>query len=55
MCCAPRCHFMPTSNQRHHGRCRWAATTAAAWGEGIKDLMARTGHDSERTALIYQH
>jgi hypothetical protein len=22
---------------------------------GIKDLMARMGHDSERAALIYQH
>ena len=22
---------------------------------GIKDLMARMGHDSERAAMIYQH
>jgi len=28
---------------------------AAATGAGIKDLMARMGHDSERAALIYQH
>jgi hypothetical protein len=28
---------------------------AAAGGAGIKDLMARMGHDSERAALIYQH
>ena len=26
-----------------------------AGGAGIKDLMARMGHDSERAALIYQH
>jgi integrase len=30
-------------------------TFAAAGGTGIKDLMARMGHDSERAALIYQH
>jgi hypothetical protein len=24
-------------------------------GAGLKDLMARMGHDSERAALIYQH
>ena len=28
---------------------------AAASGVGIKDLMARMGHDSERAAMIYQH
>lgn len=28
---------------------------AAASGAGLKDLMARMGHDSERAALIYQH
>jgi integrase len=35
---------------RHTGN-----TFAAAGGTGIKDLMARMGHDSERAALIYQH
>jgi hypothetical protein len=24
-------------------------------GAGLKDLMSRMGHDSERAALIYQH
>lgn len=28
---------------------------AANSGAGLKDLMARMGHDSERAALIYQH
>jgi hypothetical protein len=28
---------------------------AASGGAGIKDLMARMGHDSERAAMIYQH
>lgn len=28
---------------------------AASSGVGLKDLMARMGHDSERAALIYQH
>jgi hypothetical protein len=28
---------------------------AAASGAGLKDLMARMGHDSERAAIIYQH
>jgi integrase len=35
---------------RHTGN-----TFAAAGGTGIRDLMARMGHDSERAALIYQH
>jgi integrase len=35
---------------RHTGN-----TFAAAGGAGIKDLMARMGHDSERAAMIYQH
>lgn len=35
---------------RHTGN-----TFAAAGGAGIKDLMARMGHDSERAALVYQH
>ena len=35
---------------RHTGN-----TFAAASGAGIKDLMARMGHDSERAAMIYQH
>jgi integrase len=28
---------------------------AAASGVGLRDLMARMGHDSERAAMIYQH
>ena len=29
--------------------------TSSASGAGLKDLMARMGHDSERAAMIYQH
>jgi hypothetical protein len=28
---------------------------AAGSGVGLRDLMARKGHDSERAAIIYQH
>jgi integrase len=35
---------------RHTGN-----TFAASGGAGVKDLMARMGHDSERAAMIYQH
>jgi integrase len=28
---------------------------AANSGVGLRDLMARMGHDSERAAMIYQH
>jgi len=35
---------------RHAGNA-WAATS----GAGLRDLMARMGHDSERAAIIYQH
>lgn len=35
---------------RHTGNA-WAATS----GVGLRDLMVRMGHDSERTATIYQH
>lgn len=28
---------------------------AAHSGAGLRDLMARVGHDSERAAMIYQH
>jgi integrase len=28
---------------------------AARRGAGVRDLMARMGHDSERAAMIYQH
>ncbi len=34
---------------------RHTGTFAATGGAGIKDLMARMGHDSERAAMIYQH
>lgn len=44
---APGLHF---HDLRHTGN-----TFAAATGAGIKDLMARMGHDSERAAMIYQH
>jgi integrase len=35
---------------RHTGN-----TFAASSGAGLRDLMARMGHDSERAAMIYQH
>ena len=35
---------------RHSGNA-WAARS----GVGLKDLMVRMGHDSERAAIIYQH
>jgi integrase len=35
---------------RHTGN-----TFAASGGAGIKDLMARMGHNSERAAMIYQN
>ena len=43
----PGLHF---HDLRHTGN-----TFAARSGAGLKDLMARMGHDSERAALIYQH
>ena len=43
----PGLHF---HDLRHTGN-----TFAAASGVGLKDLMARMGHDSERAAMIYQH
>ena len=43
----PGAHF---HDLRHTGN-----TFAAATGVGIKDLMARMGHESERAAMIYQH
>jgi hypothetical protein len=33
----------------------WIAQSRRPVAAGIKDLMARMGHDSERAALIYQH
>jgi integrase len=44
---APGLHF---HDLRHTGN-----TFAAASGAGLRDLMARMGHDSERAAIIYQH
>jgi uncharacterized membrane protein YfcA len=43
-----------------YGPVHWAAVVplgigVLAGGAGIKDLMARIGHDSERAAMIYQH
>jgi hypothetical protein len=29
--------------------------SAASSGAGLRDLMARMGHDSERAAMIHQH
>lgn len=43
----PGLHF---HDLRHTGN-HFAATS----GAGLKDLMARMGHDSERAAMIYQH
>jgi integrase len=44
---APGLHF---HDLRHTGN-----TFAAGSGAGLRDLMARMGHDTERAALIYQH
>jgi integrase len=44
----PGLHF---HDLRHTGN-QFAAESSKA---GIKDLMARMGHDSERAAMIYQH
>ncbi len=44
---APDLHF---HDLRHTGN-HFAAST----GAGLKDLMARMGHDSERAAMIYLH
>jgi integrase len=41
---------VPNTLLRHTGNA-WAATS----GAGLRDLMARMGHDSERAAMIYQH
>jgi len=43
----PGLHF---HDLRHTGN-----TFAAASGAGLRDLMARMGHDSERAAMVYQH
>lgn len=43
----PGLHF---HDLRHTGN-HFAATS----GAGLRDLMARMGHDSERAAMIYQH
>jgi integrase len=43
----PGLHF---HHLRHSGN-QFAANSAA----GLRDLMARTGHDSDRAAMIYQH
>jgi hypothetical protein len=37
-----------------HDLCHTGNAFAAASGAGLRDLMARMGHDSER-AIIYQH
>jgi hypothetical protein len=44
---APGLHFHDLRHTGNH--------FAAAMGAGIKDLMARMGHDSERAAMIYLH
>jgi integrase len=44
---APGLHF---HDLRHTGN-----TFAASSGAGLRDLMTRMGHDSERAAMIYQH
>ncbi|MEU7877816.1 tyrosine-type recombinase/integrase [Microbispora bryophytorum] len=43
----PGLHF---HDLRHTGN-----TIAASAGASLRDLMARMGHDSVRTAMIYQH
>ncbi|MGP7999685.1 MAG: tyrosine-type recombinase/integrase [Streptosporangiaceae bacterium] len=44
---AERLHFHDLRHMRN--------TFAASSGAGLRDLMARMGHDSERAAMIYQH
>lgn len=38
-----------------HGLRHTGNQFAANSGAGLRDLMARMGHDSERAAMIYQH
>jgi integrase len=47
----PGLHF---HDLRHTGN-QFAANSAVKSGAGLRDLMARMGHDSERAAMIYQH
>jgi integrase len=47
----PGLHF---HDLRHTGN-QFAANSASKSGAGLRDLMARMGHDSERAAMIYQH
>jgi integrase len=45
--CAEGLHFHDLRHTGNH--------LAAVSGAGLRDLMARMGHDSERAAIIYQH
>jgi integrase len=51
---SPRRHMVGQAMHFHDLR-HTGNTFAAATDVGIKGLMARMGHDSERAAMIYQH
>ena len=46
---------MGLSGLRFHDLRYMGNQFAANSGAGLRDLMARMGHDSERAAMIYQH
>ena len=48
-------HSNLSASRRTHDLRHTGNTFAAASGAGLRDLMARMGHDSERAAMIYQH
>jgi hypothetical protein len=48
---ADRIQWQTALDQARHTGNHFAASS----GAGLKDLMARVGHDSERAAIIYQH
>ena len=48
-------HSNLSASRRTHDLRHTGNTFAASGGAGIKDLMARMGHDSERAAMIYQN
>ena len=49
------CERMPTPDLHFHDLRHTGNRFAASTGAGLKDLMARMGHDSERAAMIYLH
>jgi integrase len=51
----PRAVRAAGQEDAHFHDLRHTGNTFAEVSVGIKDLMARMGHDSERAAMIYQH